>query len=171
MMKHKRVLALVLTVALCVGALASAASAADTDAQSQSTEKTVPEDGQQKQRRTQDEAAAQDGEAGTRTRKAKKEEAAEPEGAVGKDAARAKALSDAGLTEDQVGKIRVRVSESDGTAVYKVRFRYDGQRYSYQIDAMSGEILQKKSEAAEEKTRTGGRGKGTAQAESRDAAV
>ena len=170
-MKHKRIPALFLAAVLCVGVLASTALAADTDAQSQATAKSAQEDKQQE--KTKNDAAARDGE--VRTRKAKKEEAAEPEGAIGKDAAREKALSDAGLTEEQVGRIRARVSDSDGTTVYKVRFTCDGQKYSYQIDAMTGAILDKRKEAAEKDGGSGcgrhGRRRNRQEAESTQASV
>ena len=159
-MKHKRIPALILTVTLCLGALASAASAADTDAQSQATQKSAQENRQQMKPEAQGDAEAQDGGARTKTPKAKKEEAAEPEGAVGKDAAKETALADARLTEEQAGKVRARISDSDGTAVYKVRFACDGQRYSYRIDALSGEILDKKIRADDGEKRGVRGGKG-----------
>ncbi|MCR5611674.1 MAG: PepSY domain-containing protein [Clostridiales bacterium] len=71
------------------------------------------------------------------------EEPAEPENAIGKDAAKEIALADAGLTSEQVERVRARLSDRDGTVVYKVSFRYDGQRYSYKIDPVNGEILDK----------------------------
>ena len=153
-MKIKRILALALAV-LCVCSLASGALAADTDAQSQATQKHSAE-------LAPDNEAAQDSEAQSAPRSkkgGKKQEAAEPENAIGKDAAKEKALADAGLSTEQVKKVRARVSESDGTSVYKVHFTYDGQRYSYRIDALSGEILdQKVSDASE----TPSHGKGSA---------
>ena len=86
-----------------------------------------------------------------RSRRPKREKVAEPENAIGKDAAKEKALADAGLTSDQTGKVRSRVSKlEDGTVIYKVRFTYDGQKYSYRIDAVTGEILEKSNEAATE---------------------
>ena len=74
----------------------------------------------------------------------KKQETAEPENAIGKDAAKAKALADAGLTADQIKKVRAHVSETeDGTIIYKVGFVFEGQKYSYQIDALNGTIISK----------------------------
>lgn len=74
---------------------------------------------------------------------AKPAEAAEPVGAIGKDAAKAAALADAGLTAEQVQKLRSRVSDKDGTTVYKVKFTYENQSYSYRIDPVSGAVLDK----------------------------
>ena len=144
-MKTKRILALLLAV-LCVCSLASGALAAETDARSQATQKRGAE-------LAPDTEAAQDSEAQSAPRAkkgGKKQEAAEPENAIGKDAAKEKALSDAGLSAEQVEKVRARVSESDGPAVYKVHFTYEGQRYSYRIDALSGEILEQKVTDASE---------------------
>ena len=87
------------------------------------------------------------------------EQVAEPENAIGKDAAKAKALEDAGVTEDQAGKIKSHVSKlDDGTVVYRVHFIYNDQMYSYQINATSGEIVDKSNEAATEDKMTGHRG-------------
>lgn len=75
---------------------------------------------------------------------AKKEKVAEPENAIGKANAKEKALADAGLSFEQVGKVRSRVStHDDGTIIYKVRFTYNNQKYSYRINALTGEIVDK----------------------------
>ena len=80
-------------------------------------------------------------------KKQKKKETAEPENAIGKDAAKEKALTDAGLSSDQIKKIKARVSTTeDGTVIYKVGFVFEGQKYSYQIDALTGTIINKTSE-------------------------
>ncbi|MBR3383281.1 MAG: PepSY domain-containing protein [Clostridia bacterium] len=83
-------------------------------------------------------------------------EAEEPENAIGKDAAKQAALNEAGLTADAVGKLRARVSDKDGTTFYKVSFRFEGMKYSYRIDPLSGEVLKKTvTEAGEEEARGG----------------
>lgn len=80
-------------------------------------------------------------------KKQEKKETAEPENAIGKDAAKEKALTDAGLSSDQIKKIKARVSTTeDGTVIYKVGFVFEGQKYSYQIDALTGTIINKSSE-------------------------
>ena len=66
---------------------------------------------------------------------------AEPEGAIGKDAAKEAALADAGTQAE--GHVRGRYTEKDGTGIYKVTFKAGGQKYKYRIDAMTGEILEK----------------------------
>lgn len=84
-------------------------------------------------------------------KRAPKQEVAEPENAIGKDAAKEKALTDAGLTSAQTGKVRSRVTIlEDGTVIYKVKFTYDNQKYSYKIDATTGEILDKSTKAVTE---------------------
>ena len=65
----------------------------------------------------------------------------EPEGVIGKDAAKEAALADAGIEAE--GHVRGRYTEKDGTGIYKVTFKTGGQRYKYRIDAMTGEILEK----------------------------
>ncbi len=135
-MKHKKTVALAMASVLAVSVLASAAFAAapasKADPSSQETQTVRGHRG--------------------------KPEAAEPENAVGKDAAKEKALADAGVTEEQAGKIRTRFSQSDdGTAVYKVRFTYDGKRYSYRIDATTGAVKDKTVEDAAEDEADGSR--------------
>ncbi len=89
------------------------------------------------------------------------EEAAEPENAIGRDAAKEKALSDAGVTEDQAGRVMAHVSTlDDGTVIYKVHFICDETYYSYQINAVSGAIVDKSSGAVTEDMKKGGRGHG-----------
>ncbi len=89
------------------------------------------------------------------------EEAAEPENAIGRDAAKEKALSDAGVTEDQAGRVMAHVSTlDDGTVIYKVRFICNETGYSYQINAVSGAIVDKSSEAVTEDMKKEGHGRG-----------
>ena len=84
------------------------------------------------------------------------EKVAEPENAIGKDAAKAKALADAGVTAEQAGKVKTRVSQlDDGTVIYKVGFTCDGTRYSYQINAVTGAVIDKSAGDATESNRHG----------------
>ncbi|MBP5719144.1 MAG: PepSY domain-containing protein [Abditibacteriota bacterium] len=88
------------------------------------------------------------------------EKTAEPENAIGKEAAKAAALADAGLTEEQAGKVKAHVSQlDDGTVVYKVNFTYDGQRYAYHINAVTGVVVDKENEAVTEDTESREHGK------------
>ena len=136
-MKRNTILAMALASVMTVSALApSAFAAASTD--SGNTETTVQET-VKKQRHGK-----------------RHSETAEPENAIGKDAAKEKALADAGLTAEQAGKVKARVSQTeDGTIIYKVHFTVDGQRYSYQIDAASGAVLSKKDEPVTEDAASG----------------
>jgi uncharacterized membrane protein YkoI len=93
---------------------------------------------------------------GDRGARAGHEEAAEPENAIGRDAAKEAALADTGLTAEQVEKLRARVSDRDGAAVYKVSFRYEGQKYSYKIDPLTGAALDKTVREAGENHRREG---------------
>lgn len=61
--------------------------------------------------------------------------------AVTEDEARKTALSDAGVTEEQITGIRVKKDHDDGRQVYDVEFYSDNKEYDYEIDASTGEIL------------------------------
>jgi len=79
------------------------------------------------------------------------EQVEEPENAIGNDAAESKALDDAGVSEDQAGRVMSHLSRlDDGTVVYRVDFICSDQHYSYQVNATSGEIVEKKNEAVSE---------------------
>ena len=141
-MKSRRIAALLLVSVLSVSVLVPQAFAATDD--SKTNEETTTEETVEK------------------SHHGKKESVAEPEGAIGKDAAKEKALADAGVTAEDAGKVRSHVSQTeDDTVIYKVRFTYDGQRYSYQINATTGEILDKNTKDASEITEehSGKRGK------------
>ena len=132
-MKHKRILALAIALALSVSAVTITAFANSADGTN--SEKTV--------------AAAEGTE--RQEKRCKKEKVAEPDNAVGKDAAKAAALKDAGLTADKVEKIKSRVSKTeDGTVIYKVHFTANGTWYSYKVDALTGKVLDKTTQSAEE---------------------
>ncbi len=142
-MKHKRKIAFALVLVLTLSALTASAFAApaSTDAETGATAQT----------------------SGSVGRESKSgEKLAAPENAIGKDAAKEKALSDAGVTAEQAGKVKARLSQlDDGTVIYKVSFTCDGQKYSYQIGAVSGAIVDKSAEAAtgDPSTASGGHGK------------
>ncbi len=127
----------------CLGLMTAVAVPAALAERSDTSERTNAE------QRTEIAAPANEtnGERGAGTegrgRQGRPEEAAEPENAIGKDAAKEAALADAGIAADKAEKLRARVSGKDGTSVYRVSFKYDGQKYSYRIDPLTGEILDK----------------------------
>ena len=132
-MKNKMALALALAGVLSLSALVPSALAADL---SNGEGGTVVEETQKAHRKH-----------------GKGEKVAAPEDAIGKDAAKAKALADAGVTAEQAGKVKSRVSElDDGTVIYKVHFTCDGQRYSYQINAVTGAVVDKSVKEVTEDT-------------------
>ena len=143
-MDRKSMAALALALVLSTSVLASAALAAS--AESGAAAETPAGETQSGQRHGKPD---------------RKPSVAEPENAVGKDAAKANALADAGVTEEQAGKVTSRVSKlDDGTVIYKVSFTYDGQRYSYQINAVSGDVIAKNTAAAADSAgKTRGQGK------------
>lgn len=130
-MKHKKMIALLLAAVLTVGAMSVTAFAA---------ERTEPE-----AETTTEGSAAKP----CRGKHGHRDKDAEPENAVGKDAARETALADAGVTADDVGKVKARVTQlEDGTVVYRVSFTAGDLWYRYKIDAVTGEILDKTTEDA-----------------------
>ena len=131
-MKAKRILALALVLVLSVSACAATAIAATTnDTQQETSESTV----QTKRQKPH----------------CKKEKVEAPENAIGKDAAKEAALKDAGVTAEQAGKVRSHVSKTeDGTIVYKVHFSANDKWYFYKIDALTGKVIERTEQTAEE---------------------
>ena len=100
-MDRKSMAALALALVLSTSVLASAALAASTE--SGAAAETPAGETQSGQRHGKPD---------------RKPSVTEPENAVGKDAAKAKALADAGVTEEQAGKVTSRVSKlDDGTVI------------------------------------------------------
>lgn len=60
---------------------------------------------------------------------------------ISEEEARDIALAHAGLTADQVSRLRVEFDYDDGIPEYEVDFDYDGFEYDYEIHAESGKIL------------------------------
>ena len=138
-MKKRRTLALLMAGILTASALSIGASAEDTEPAPQAgieQEETVSE---KKAKKSADSSS----ESGTAKRKPGKKgsKTVEPEGVIGKEAAKEAALTDAGVEAE--GRVRGRYTEKDGTGIYKVTFKAGGQKYKYRIDAMTGEILEK----------------------------
>ncbi len=120
---------------------AATEAAAETADQTEKTKEEKPGQKEQKSKKNKS----------NKKKKDKKQRIDEPENAIGKEASVEKALADAGVTAEQAGKVRSRVSQlDDGTIVYKVKFTCDGLKYSCLINAVSGEVVEKSSEAATE---------------------
>ncbi len=51
------------------------------------------------------------------------------------------ALNHAGLTKDQVTRMKTEFDYDDGVPEYNVEFYYDGWEYDYEINAQTGKIL------------------------------
>ena len=68
-------------------------------------------------------------------------------GVIGEDAARQTALSDAGLSASDVTFGKVQLDNDDGRWQYEIEFYTSTGKYEYDIDAQSGSILSKESEA------------------------
>ena len=132
-MKNKKIVALALAVLMMLSVFTATAYA-------KTTEDADPETAAEDTAKTE-----------KQEKRIKKEKVAEPDGSIGKDAAKEAALKDAGITADKVEKIRSRISKlDDGTVVYKVGFTFGEVYYSYKIDALTGSILDKTEMSAEE---------------------
>lgn len=69
-------------------------------------------------------------------------------GVIGEEAARAAALSDAGLSESDVTFGKVELDYDDGRWEYEIEFFTASGKYEYDIDAATGSILSKENETA-----------------------
>jgi uncharacterized membrane protein YkoI len=63
-------------------------------------------------------------------------------GYIGEAAALAIALANAGLAEGQAARVRVHLDHDDGQPVYEIDFHSGRTEYEYEIDAVSGRILE-----------------------------
>lgn len=52
------------------------------------------------------------------------------------------ALKDAKLSENDIGQFRVELERDDGYLIYKVEFYVDNEEYDYELDALTGKILE-----------------------------
>lgn len=66
---------------------------------------------------------------------------------IGADAAKSAALSDAGVSADQVWFTEVRMDYEDGTAVYEIEFHTSTHEYEYEINAKTGAVYSREMEA------------------------
>lgn len=67
---------------------------------------------------------------------------------IGVEAAKAAALSHAGLPEADVTFSKVKLDLEDGRPVYEVEFYSASQEYDYEVDAQTGEVLSFDHDAA-----------------------
>ncbi len=65
---------------------------------------------------------------------------------IGKAKAKSIALSDAGLSEKNVRRLKAKLEREHRTMVYEVEFKSGRMEYEYEIDAASGAILQSDAE-------------------------
>lgn len=61
---------------------------------------------------------------------------------IGATQAKNVALADAGLVESQVGVVNTELSQRDGMSYYTVSFTAEGKHYRYDIDALTGVVIQ-----------------------------
>ena len=65
---------------------------------------------------------------------------------IGEAAAKEIALKDAGFAESEVSRLKIHLDRDDGRTVYDVEFHVGRMEYSYEIDAYSGEILEREAD-------------------------
>jgi uncharacterized membrane protein YkoI len=66
---------------------------------------------------------------------------------IGYENALATALADAGVDASQVSDSHVEMDCENGAIIYEVEFKYGGQEYEYEVDAVSGNIVKSEAEA------------------------
>lgn len=75
---------------------------------------------------------------------------------IGEAAAKRVALSHAGLSENEVTFLSVRLDYERGKAIYETEFQSGQKEYDYEIDALSGEIVSFDHEAERRNAATNG---------------
>lgn len=60
------------------------------------------------------------------------------------------ALTDAGLTEEELTGLRVKKERDDGKTIYEIELYVDAEEYSYEIDADTAKILEQDYEVEED---------------------
>jgi uncharacterized membrane protein YkoI len=65
---------------------------------------------------------------------------------IGEANAKSIALSDAGLSESQVTRMKVKLDREHKRSVYEIEFNNGRMEYEYEIDAVTGEILESDAE-------------------------
>jgi uncharacterized membrane protein YkoI len=66
---------------------------------------------------------------------------------IGYENALAAALADAGVDASQVSDSHVEMDCENGAIIYEVEFKYGGQEYEYEVDAVTGNIVKSEVEA------------------------
>lgn len=85
-----------------------------------------------------------------------KDAAAKAESAyIGETAARSAAIAHAGVQEADLTYIKSRLDMDDGRAEYEVAFAAQGTKYEYEIDALTGAVLQFEQESSARGGKTG----------------
>lgn len=87
---------------------------------------------------------------GTRSEKEMVTEETEKERDPKQQAAIDAALTDAGLTEEELTGLRVKKERDDGKSIYEIELYVDAEEYSYEIDADTAKILEQDYEVEED---------------------
>lgn len=65
---------------------------------------------------------------------------------IGAEKAKTAALAHAGLAGKEVSFTKVEFDRDDGVSLYEVKFRYENTKYEYEINALTGAVIQHESE-------------------------
>ena len=65
---------------------------------------------------------------------------------IGEDAAKRIAFDDAGVAEQDTSRLRVELDTDDGVTKYEVDFHVSQMEYEYDIDPVTGAILERSAE-------------------------
>lgn len=79
---------------------------------------------------------------------------------IGEESARQAALTHAGLTPQDILLIETKLDYEHGKMVYEIEFYADGYEYEYDIDALTGNVLEMKREAEDGRHSPSGSGTG-----------
>lgn len=66
---------------------------------------------------------------------------------IGEEAAKEKALAAAGVEADAATVKKVKLTREDGIYVYEVKFTTETEKYEFEINAETGEVIEKEAEA------------------------
>lgn len=79
----------------------------------------------------------------------------------GLEAAKSAALADAGLTDSQVTFTKTKLDYDDGISVYELEFYTDTHEYEYDVNASTGKVISKSTEAFYQKNGNAANGSGS----------
>lgn len=132
----------------CGGAQQAAPAPAEPTAQEQTVQAQAPEATAQEEAAATEAPAATSAPAATETQATASAPAATQQQSpyIGEDAAKRIAFDDAGVAEQDTSRLRVELDTDDGVTKYEVDFHVSQMEYEYDIDPVTGAILERSAE-------------------------